>query len=114
VPHPAHTDPGAAPAFERALALLGAKVAAVRHQRGYSQTELANLAGIQRKSLQNVEYARSSAKGADGSYGHGNPKLDTVFAIAGALDIDIAWLIDPNRPVTPLPRQDPRTTTISK
>ena len=89
--------------FAEAVALLGAKVAAVRELRGLTQTELANSVGMQRKSVQNIEYGRASMKGADGTYGPGNPKLDTVFQLAGALRVDLAYLVDPSRPVHPIP-----------
>jgi transcriptional regulator with XRE-family HTH domain len=82
--------------------MLGEKVTAAREERGFSQTELANRAGIQRKSLQNIEYARSSMKDELGRYGHGNPKLDTIYSIAAALEIDIAYLVDPGRSIEPL------------
>ena len=89
--------------FSAVVAALGEKVHLMREKRGLSQTELANRADVQRKSLQNIEYGRGSMKRADGTYGIGNPKLDTVHALARALRVDLAYLVDPTVPTYPLP-----------
>lgn len=91
------------PDFTEVVSTLGEKIQVMRVKRGLSQTELANRAEVQRKSLQNIEYARGSMKRADGTYGIGNPKLDTVHALARALNVDLAYLVDPAVPVYPLP-----------
>lgn len=85
------------------VAVLAEKVHLMREKRGLSQTDLANAADVQRKSLQNIEYARGSMKRPDGTYGVGNPKLDTVHSLARALNVDLAYLVDPTVPVHPLP-----------
>ncbi|MBO0842767.1 MAG: helix-turn-helix transcriptional regulator [Nocardioides sp.] len=82
----------------RAIALLGQKVRARREALGMSQEELGLRCQMDRKAIQNVEYGRSSTK-KDGAYRPGNPKLDTIFTIAKVLDISVAYLVDPTRPV---------------
>lgn len=84
--------------FAEAAIKLGAKVKARRERLGLRQDELGHLIGMDRKAIQNVEYGRSSTK-KNGSYGPGNPKLDTIFALARALDVSIAYLTDPEIPL---------------
>ncbi len=87
--------------FARLAELIGQKVRAGRLRLDLSQEELGHRAGMDRKSIQNIEYGRSSTKGADGHYGPGNPKLDAIWAIANVLDLELAYLVDPTRPVEP-------------
>lgn len=84
--------------FAAAATKLGAKVRAAREKRGLRQDELGHLVGMDRKAIQNVEYGRSSTK-KNGTYGPGNPKLDTIFALARALDVSVAYLVDPDIPL---------------
>lgn len=84
--------------FARAVELLGQKVRARREALGLSQEELALRCQFDRKAIQNVEYGRSSTK-KDGAYSLGNPKLETVFTIAKALEISVGYLVDPEQPV---------------
>ncbi len=92
------------PASVRAAALLGSKVRAVREARGMTQEQLADRAGISRNQVQNIEHSRNNTRSPDtGRPGPGNARLDTVFRLAFSLEVDITYLVDPDRPVIPVP-----------
>ncbi|WP_425309407.1 helix-turn-helix transcriptional regulator [Ammonicoccus fulvus] len=82
--------------ISRAFAL---KVRAHREHRQMTQEDLAEAAGISRNQVQNIEANRNNQKNSDGRPGPGNPQLDTVFALANALDVDVTYLIDHRRSV---------------
>ncbi|CAI9405237.1 helix-turn-helix domain-containing protein [Nocardioides sp. T2.26MG-1] len=67
------SEPGAA---------AGARVRALRHQRGLTLTALAAAAGIGKGSLSELESGRR------------NPTLDTLYAVAGPLGVPLAALLD--------------------
>lgn len=86
---------------EHAAKLLGAKVAARRSELELTQEQLAERAGISRNQVQNIEHSRSNVKDPKtGRPGPGNARLDTVFRLAHALDVEVAYLVDPKVPVT--------------
>ena len=88
--------------YERAAQMLGLKVRAAREARGLSQDELASRTGISRNQVQNIEHSRNNARDATtGRPGPGNARLDTIFILAEVLDVDVAYLVDPSRPITP-------------
>ena len=43
-----------------------------------------------------------------GRHGPGNARLDTIFRLAHELDVEATYLIDPARPVDPLPEPSGR------
>lgn len=91
-------------AYVRAARLLGDKVRAVRGERGMTQEDLANLTGIARNQIQNIEHSRNNLRDpATGRPGLGNARLDTVFLLAQGLGVDATYLIDPERAVHPIP-----------
>ncbi len=60
---------------------LGRRLAAVREERGLSQTQLADMAGIGRAHLSQIENAAVAAR------------IDTVKALTDALGIHLADLV---------------------
>lgn len=85
--------------LEAGVRLIGQKVRTRRVELGWSQESLAIRVEIDRKSLQNIEYGRASTRNPDGSYDVGNPKFDTLLRLANALEIDVAYLVDPKLPL---------------
>lgn len=82
--------------YRRAAELLGRKVAATRELRGLTQEQLADLTGIHRNQIQNIERNRNNRKDpVTGLPGPGNARLDTIFVLAEALRVELAWLVDP-------------------
>lgn len=73
---------------------IGRRVAAVRELRKVSQTELANVAGLSRSMLQNIERSRSSPKDSDG-----NPSIRKLVEIAQALGVPVTILLPQGVPV---------------
>lgn len=59
-----------------------------------TQEQLAHVAGVSRNQIQNIEHSRNNTRDpGSGRLGNGNPRLDTVFALAYALDVEVAALI---------------------
>ncbi|MGB0100727.1 MAG: helix-turn-helix domain-containing protein [Nocardioides sp.] len=63
-------------------AAAGARIRALRLERGLTLTELASAAGIGKGSLSELETGRR------------NPTLDTLYALAGPLGVPLAALLD--------------------
>lgn len=81
--------------FPEAAELLGRKVAATRELRGLTQERLAELTGISRNQIQNIERSRNNTTDpTTGRPGPGNARLDTIYRLADALEVDVAWLVD--------------------
>jgi transcriptional regulator with XRE-family HTH domain len=81
-------------------AQLGEKVRTRREQLGMTQEKLAEVAGVHRNQIQNIEHSRNNAKDPRTRRpGPANPRLDTVFAIANALQVEVSVLIDPAEPL---------------
>lgn len=74
--------------WARAAVVLGDTVRTLREDRKLTQEQLAHRAGISRNQLQNIERSRNNTKGADGRPGPGNPRMDTVWALAEALGVE--------------------------
>lgn len=72
---PAHNPSDASGTSEDALTKFGAKVREFRKARGLTQHQLAETAGIDRKTINRIENTRYS------------PTLTNVFAIADALEV---------------------------
>ncbi len=95
--------------YVRAARLLGEKVRALREDRGLTQEDLSHRTGIARNQIQNIEHSRNNAKDpVTGRHGPGNARLDTIFRLAHELDVEATYLIDPARPVDPLPEPSGR------
>ena len=85
-------------------ARLGEKVRVRREELGMTQERLAELAGVHRNQIQNIEHSRNNSKDPSTRRpGPANPRLDTVFAIANALQIEVAVLVDPEAALPGLP-----------
>lgn len=83
--------------YPRAAELLGAKVLALRQAQGLTQERLAELTGIHRNQIQNIEHSRNNQRDpATGRPGPGNARLDTVFLLAEVLKVDVKELVDPD------------------
>ena len=96
--------------YLRAAQLLGAKVRAVRDARGMTQETLAERTGISRNQIQNIEHSRNNLRDPrTGRPGAGNARLDTVFLLAHALQVEVTYLVDPGRAVQPIPPLGPAT-----
>ena len=73
---------------------IGRRVAAVRELRKVSQTELANVVGLSRSHLQNIERSRSSGEGSVG-----NPSIRKLVEIAQALGVPVTVLLPQDVPL---------------
>lgn len=89
--------------FEEAARLLGEKVLALRQSRGLTQEQLRDRSGLSRNQIQNLEHNRNNIKDGEGHPGSSNARLDTIFALASALSVDVVYLVDPKRSVEPVP-----------
>lgn len=60
-----------------------------------TQEQLAHLTGLSRNQIQNIERNRNNSTDPQtGRPGPGNARLETVFVLAEALRVDVAWLLD--------------------
>lgn len=81
--------------YRSAAELLGRKVAATREARSLTQEELAALTGISRNQIQNIERNRNNTKDPEtGLPGPANARLDTLYLLADALQVEVTWLVD--------------------
>ena len=85
--------------FSQQVGLFSAKVRAARLAKGWSHLRLAEESGISYRQVQNIEGNQNNEQASEGSPQPANPKLDTVYLLARALDLDIAYLVDPGRDV---------------
>lgn len=83
------------PAYYRAVERMASQVSERRRKHGWTQEDLAEKVGISRNQVQNIENNRNNTRGPDGKLGPANPNLDTVFALALALECSVTDLIDP-------------------
>ena len=89
---------------DRVAEELGRKVLQLRARRRWTQEQLSAASGVSRNQIQNIEHSRNNARDPiTGLPGRGNPRLDTIFALAAALEVDVAVLIDPDRALPELP-----------
>ncbi|MGI5950366.1 MAG: helix-turn-helix domain-containing protein [Brooklawnia sp.] len=90
--------------YVRAAELLGKKVRELRQAQGLTQEALAEKTGIHRNQIQNIENNRNNSRDPQtGRPGPGNARLETVFLLADALQVDVTYLVDPKVGVFPLP-----------
>lgn len=91
-----------ADAFDLDLAAqeFGRKVMVMRRRMGLTQEELAARSGVSRNQIQNLEHSRNNVRDPDTRLpGRGNPRLDTIFALALALEVEVSVLVDPRLPL---------------
>jgi len=81
---------------------LGEKVRQLRERRQWSQEKLAEMAGVSRNQIQNIEHSRNNSRDPkSGRPGRGNPRLDTIYHLASVLGVKPAVLIDPEIELPP-------------
>lgn len=74
---------------------FGERVRTLREKRRLTQEQLAELTGLSRNQVQNIERSRNNTRDPEtGRPGAGNPRLKTVFLLAAALDTDLRDLLD--------------------
>lgn len=81
--------------WEDIAARFGRRVRELRETRGMTQEQLAHAIGMSRNQVQNIENSRNNNRDVDGQRvgGTANPRLETIWALARALDVDVAQLI---------------------
>ncbi|WP_194846652.1 helix-turn-helix domain-containing protein [Mumia zhuanghuii] len=74
---------------------FGERVRALRKAAGMTQEQLARATGLSRNQVQNIELSRNNARDESGklSPGVGNPRFDTIWALAEALGVEAADLV---------------------
>ena len=82
--------------YYRAAEQLGRRVRTLREAQHLTQEKLAEMSGLSRNQIQNIEGNRGNQKGANGQPTPGNARLDTVFRLANALGVDVVYLISPD------------------
>jgi transcriptional regulator with XRE-family HTH domain len=87
------------PDFGERAKQFGEKVRRRVDELGLTQRELIEKTALSRGYIQLLLNNRGSHKDEDGSYKPPNPTLDVIWRLAGALDVDVAYLVDPQRPV---------------
>ncbi len=87
------------PDFAERAKTFGEKVRRRTEELELTQRELIERTGLSRGYIQLLLNNRGSHKGEDGQYKPLNPTLDVVWRLADALDVEIAYLADPDRPV---------------
>lgn len=73
---------------------IGLRVRAARKRANLTQEALALKVELDRRTIQQLEYGRSTTPGPDGAYGPSNPQLDTLWRLAVALEISLTELTD--------------------
>ncbi len=99
-----------AQSLQRAGNVLAEKICALRLDRGLTQEDVSHRSGLSRNQVQNLERNRSNARDDQGQQLPANPRMDTFFALAIALEVDVGYLTDPNRPLQPLPGKSTQGT----
>jgi transcriptional regulator with XRE-family HTH domain len=85
--------------FADRAALFCAKVRQAYDEQGLTQLELVERTSISQGYLKLLLNKRGSHRDRNGNYKPANPTLDVIIKLADALDLDIAYLVDPDRPV---------------
>ena len=89
--------------YRLAVGLLAEKVLHLREARGLTQEQLAERAQISRNQVQNLEKNRGNQRDPQtGRASVANARLDTIFALAAALEVDVTLLIDPHASIDAL------------
>lgn len=84
--------------FVERARVFGAKVRQARLRKGLTQEQLAEAVGMSRTQIQNIEYNANNTRRRPGHPQPANPKLDTVYDLARALNVEVSYLVDPERP----------------
>jgi transcriptional regulator with XRE-family HTH domain len=82
--------------------LFGRNLCLARRRRGFSQDRLAQRTGLCRDTIYKIEMGQRA------------PRLDTLLAIADALGIDAAELLDGLRPLDDAERQGPNPRNVQQ
>ena len=87
------------PAYQdRVAEEFGRKVRELRVRKQWTQEDLWRVSGVSRNQIQNIENSRNNTRDpVTKKLGRGNARLDTIFALAAALEVDVAVLVDPDR-----------------
>ena len=93
--------------LQHAGAVLAEKIYALRIDRGFTQEQLSHHSGLSRNQVQNLERNRSNKRDDFNRPLPSNPRMDTFFSLAVALQVDVGYLTDPSRPVEPVPERVP-------
>lgn len=74
---------------------LGQRIRELREARELTQERLAELSGVHRNQIQNIENSRNNARDRTGQRqpGPANPQLDTIWAIAQVLEVRLTDLL---------------------
>ena len=92
------------PDFAERAKTFGEKVRRRAEELELTQRELIEKTGLSRGYIQLLLNNRGSHKDPEGRYKPLNPTLDVVWRLADALEVEIAYLADPERPVQSLRR----------
>jgi transcriptional regulator with XRE-family HTH domain len=87
------------PSFSAQAALFARKVRTARQDLGWSQLRLAEESGVSFRQVQLIERNSNNERYSAGRPQPANPKLDTVYLLAQALQVEVAYLVDPAREV---------------
>lgn len=87
------------PDFAVRATLFAAKVRRAFDERGLTQRQLMDRTGLSEGYLKLLLNNRGGHKRPDGEYGPPNPTLDVIWRLAEALELDPAYLVDPERGV---------------
>lgn len=81
---------------------FGERVRALRKSAGLTQEQLAEITGLSRNQVQNIELSRNNARDETGklSPGVGNPRFDTIWALAEALGVQAEDLVRRDKDAT--------------
>jgi transcriptional regulator with XRE-family HTH domain len=90
------------PSFSKQAALFARKIRAARTDLGWSQLRLSEESGVSYRQIQLIESNSNNEKGSDAAPQPANPKLDTVYLLAQALQVTVSYLVDPDRDVDPV------------
>ena len=85
--------------FSEQAALFAQKVRVARKRAGLSQLKLSEVAGVSYRQVQNIERNANNERPRKDAPQPANPKLDTIYALAAALEVEVAYLVDPRRNV---------------
>jgi len=90
---PSQTDPAKAENWARHRALVGAKIHALRHERGLTLEELAHSSGVSLNVILHVEHGRRGLL------------FERLYDIAKALGVEARDLLPPEEPARPRRRR---------
>ncbi len=92
------------PDFAERARTFGDKVRRRAEDLELTQRELIEKTGLSRGYIQLLLNNRGSHKDESGHYKPLNPTLDVLWRLADALEVDVSYLVDPERPIQPMRR----------